>query len=170
MFRKPTRALAPQGTTVASLLAALMLASCAHRLPGRVALGQGEAEVLAAAGEPTARHALPAGGQRLEYAAGPMGRETWMFDLDPQGRVVGRLQVLNEAQFIALQPGISREELLRTLGRPAERRPGGWQPGEVWSYRYPNNDCLWFQVSLGSDDRVASGTYGNDPRCDMRLN
>ena len=152
-----------------ALLGALMLASCGHLLPGRVALGQGEAEVLAAAGQPTARHALPSGGTRLEYATGPMGRETWMFDIDAQGRVVGIEQVLADAQFLALQPGISREELLRTLGRPGERRSGGRQGGEVWSYRYPNNDCLWFQVSLDDEGRVLSGTYGNDPRCEMRL-
>ena len=169
MLRRPTRAPASTGSWMAASMAALMLTACAHRLPGRVVPGQGEAEVLAAVGEPNARHTLPAGGQRLEYATGPMGRETWMFDLDAQGRVASVAQVLNDAQFQALQPGISREELMRTLGRPTERRPGGWQPGEVWSYRYPNNDCLWFQVSLGSDDRVSSGTYGNDPRCEMRL-
>ncbi len=156
-------------TVAGALTGALLLASCGHLLPGRVALGQGEAEVLAAVGPPTARHALPDGGIRLEYATGPMGRETWMFDLDAQGRVVDIRQVLVDAQFLALQPGISREELLRTLGRPGERRSGGRQGGEVWSYRYPNNDCLWFQVSLDDDGRVRSGTWGNDPRCEMRV-
>jgi hypothetical protein len=154
---------------IAALLGSLLLLSCSHMLPGRVVKGQSEADVRAAVGEPSARHALPEGGTRLEYATGPMGRETWMFDLDAQGRVIGIEQVLTDATFLALQPGISREELLRTFGRPGERRSGGRQGGEVWSYRYPTNDCLWFQVSLDDDGRVMNGTYGNDPRCEMRV-
>ncbi len=78
-------------------------------------------------------------------------------------------QVLNEMSFLDFQrraPGMSRAELLRTLGRPGERRHGGWQSGEVWSWRYPTNDCLWFQVSIGEDGVVRDGAYGIDPRCD----
>ena len=43
---------------------------------------------------------------------------------------------------------------------------GGWQGGEVWSWRYPTNDCLWFQVSVGADGRVRDGIFNIDPRCD----
>ena len=130
--------------------------------------GQTEAEVLSHDGPPTARYAMPGGATRLEYASGPAGRETWMVDVDAAGRVTGARQVLNEAGFDAFQrhaAGMSRAELLRTLGTPGERRSGGWQGGEVWSWRYPNNDCLWFQVSIGADGRVRDGAYGFDPTC-----
>jgi hypothetical protein len=77
--------------------------------------------------------------------------------------------VLNEAEFLAVQTlaahGLDREELLRALGRPGERRHGGWPGGEVWSWRYPNHDCLWFQASIRDDGRVRDAAFGQDPAC-----
>lgn len=152
----------------AGLLAAL-LAGCASLAPALPAPGDAEAEVLRRLGPPTARHALPAGGTRLEYATGPYGRHTWMVDLDAAGRVRAVDQVLDQAHLAAFQaraPGMAVDELLRTLGRPGERKAGGWPGGEVWSWRYPTNDCLWFQVSIGDDRRVRAGAFGIDPACD----
>ncbi|MFN7724688.1 MAG: hypothetical protein ACK5QH_06415 [Rubrivivax sp.] len=139
-------------------------------------VGQTETQVLARWGAPTARYTLtaptagaPPAVQRLEYASGPYGRTTWMLDLDASGRVVAARQVLDEAALAAFQataPGLGREALLRALGTPGERRHGGWAGGQVWSWRYPTNDCLWFQVSLGDDGLVRSASFGTDPRCD----
>jgi hypothetical protein len=92
-----------------------------------------------------------------------------MVDIDAGGRITAANQVLNEASFAEFQrraPGMSRDELLRTLGRPGEVRSGGWQGGQVWSWRYPTNDCLWFQSSVGDDGVVKDGVYGIDPHCD----
>ncbi|MDE2274956.1 MAG: hypothetical protein KGK09_01540 [Burkholderiales bacterium] len=151
---------------MAALTAAL--AGCAAIGLHPPVAGQTEAQVLARDGPPTARYAMPGGAARLEYASGPAGRETWMVDIDASGHVIAARQVLNEAAFDAFQrhaAGMSRAQLLRTLGTPGERRGGGWQGGEVWSWRYPNNDCLWFQVSIGDDGRVRDGAYGFDPMC-----
>ncbi len=149
----------------ALLVTAAGLVACASAPP---APGTAGPAVLQAWGAPTARHDLPAGGQRLEYASGPYGRTTWMIDLDASGRVAQARQVLNEADFLAVQslPDLKRDELLRRLGTPGERRPGGWAGGEVWSWRYPTNDCLWFQASVADDGRVTGSAYGIDPRCD----
>lgn len=153
------------------LLAAGMLAGlagCAGVVQAP-APGQTEQQLVGRHGPPTARHALPGGGTRLEYATGPFGRTTWMVDLDPAGRVTAAEQVLQEQALQRVQgrlPGMSRDELLRTLGSPGERRGGGWQGGEVWSYRYVTNDCLWFQVSLSDAGTVRDGTFGIDPTCD----
>lgn len=153
--------------TLSMAACALALQACALAPP--VATGQSEADVQQRLGAPTGRYTLPGGGTRLEFARGPFGRETWMVDVDASGRATAVQQVLNEANFAAFQaraPGMPRDELLRTLGRPGERRHGGWQGGEVWSWRYPTNDCLWFQVSIGDDGLVRDGAYGIDPRCD----
>jgi hypothetical protein len=152
-----------------TLFAASVLAGCAALGPALPPPGAGEADVQRMLGTPTGRYALPAGGTRLEYATGPWGRHTWMVDLDAAGRVTAARQVLGEAELAAFQaraPGMPQDELLRTLGRPGERRPGGWAGGEVWSWRYPTNDCLWFQVSIGDDRRVTAGAFGIDPACD----
>ena len=135
--------------------------------------GQPQAELLQRWGPPTARYSMPDGATRLEYATGPYGRTTWMVDLGADGRVVGARQVLNEAEFQAVQTaagrsadGLSREELLRWLGTPGERRSGGRAGGQVWSWRYPTNDCLWFEFSVSDAGRARSGAYSIDPRCD----
>lgn len=168
-LRRPTGRVGPVWGLLAVGLA-LGLVGCAAP-PSLV--GQTEAQTLAVWGAPTARHAWPAAGwpavQRLEYATGPYGRTTWMVDLDAQGRVLAVQQVLEDAALAAFQaraPGLARTELLLALGTPGERRPGGWAGGQVWSWRYPTNDCLWFQVSLGDDGRVHSASFGTDPRCD----
>ncbi len=146
------------------LTAALLLAACATPLPSPQTA---EAEVLRAWGPPTARYALEGGAHRLEYATGPWGRHTWMIDIDAAGRVRQAEQVLSDNAFIRLQqdPGLRREDVLRRIGQPGERRAarGG---GQTWSWRYPTNDCLWFQLSLAADGSVGSGAFLPDPTCD----
>lgn len=154
-------------TTV--LLGAALLAGCAAFGPTLPRAGDAEADVLRTMGAPSGRYPMPAGATRLEYATGPFGRHTWMVDVDAAGRVTQVAQVLDEANLAAFQaraPGLPRDELLRALGRPGERRAGGWAGGEVWSWRYPTNDCLWYQVSLDDGARVTGAAFGIDPACD----
>ncbi|MEF7613294.1 hypothetical protein V4F39_05170 [Aquincola sp. MAHUQ-54] len=148
------------------VLAGLALAGCAAYGPGAVQTGQTAQQVAASMGEPTGRHALPQGGTRLEYARGPMGKHTYMVDLGADGRVTGWQQVLTEPNLFAqAQPGVPVDTLLRELGHPSERRHGGWQGGEVWSYRYDAWGCLWFQVSVVGG-QVKDAAQGIDPACD----
>jgi len=90
-------------------------------------------------------------------------------DLDPQGRVLSWTQVLTEDNFDRVSAGLTRGDLLLALGRPSERRPGGWPRGEVWSYRYAAWTCQWFQVSLDDAGVVTSSAYGIDPHCDANV-
>ena len=156
---------------LASLVVAAALAGCAG--PWTVQPGQTQDEVQRLHGPPTGRYEMPGGTTRLEYATGPFGRHTWMFDLDASGRVVAANQVLDERSFLELSERIARSpggmalpELLQTIGRPGERRRVGWTGGETWSWRYPTNDCLWYQVSVTREGRATAGGYGIDPTCD----
>lgn len=152
-------------TRLWSLAAAALVAACATPPP---APGTSQDALLRAWGLPTARHALPDAGQRLEYATGPYGRTTWMVDLGRDGAVRQARQVLNEAEFGAVQAAqdLRRDALLLWLGRPGERRSGGRAGGEIWSWRYPTNDCLWFESSVAADGRVTGSAFATDPRCD----
>ncbi len=87
--------------------------------PARLAPGASAEEIRQLLGEPSGRYPLPGGGQRLEYARGPFGKQTWMLDVDGQGRLSAATQVLTERQFNAIKVGASAEEVLRTIGRPA---------------------------------------------------
>ena len=147
-------------------LLVLLLSGCLASVSSLVQPGQSEAQVRQALGEPTARHAGTTGGSRLEYSTGPAGRLTWMVDLDVQGRVQQVQQVLNERQFLLVKDGLPRAEVLRLIGRPSHI-VGMWRGGQIWSWRWPTNDCLWFQVAFGADGRAqGDGSYGPDPACE----
>ena len=121
-----------------------LLGGCAGYGPGGVAPGQSEADVARSMGAPTGRYALPGGATRLEYARGPYGRHTYMIDFDAAGRVARVDQVLNEANFLRVNPGMTRSDLLLLLGRPGEVFGVRLENAQVWNWRYPTNDCLWF--------------------------
>ena len=147
---------------------ALAAAGCAFD-PATLRTGQDEAQVRAALGVPTGSYQLGAGGKRLEYATGPYGRVTWMVDLDAGGQVSKVAQVLQDRYFAQVRDGMSRDELLLLLGRPADRAPE-WQDRETWSWRFPTYQCEWFRVTLSAQGRVVGGgAYLIDPMCDDRL-
>ncbi len=150
---------------------ALTVAACASYRPQDIRAGMTETEVTQLIGKPTGRYNLYPGITRVEYATGPWGRVTWMVDLDAQGKVTAWAQVLNETAFRYVQTNyqeLDRQTLLYTLGRPAEVRSGGWQGGQVWSWRYPTNECFWFQVSVMDNGKLRDGgAYGTDPTCDV---
>lgn len=134
--------------------------------PRDLSPGDPAARAEAALGSPTGRRALPDGGTRLEFARGPFGRHTWMVDVDAAGRVTRWFQALDEAAFARVLPGQPAADLLLTLGRPSQVRHGGWQGGEVWSWRYEAVFCQWFEVSV-KDGRVVDAAYTPDPLCDV---
>jgi hypothetical protein len=157
--------------TLLALIAAALLAGCANYRPQDLRAGMTEAEAVQTLGlRNTGRYPGPNGQTRVEFATGPFGRVTWMIDLDASGRVVEWDQVLDEHHFTWVQTnfqGRDREWLLYHMGRPGEVRGGGWQGGQVWSYRYPTNECLWYQVSILDSGLLRDGgSYGIDPRCD----
>jgi hypothetical protein len=165
--RSPRR----QGATGAGrgslLLLAFALSACAGYGPGDLSAGGSEAELRASMGEPTGRYALPDGGSRLEYARGPMGKHTYMIDLDARGRVRGSEQVLTEANFLTIEPSMPQDQVRRKLGRASEARVGWRGVGEVWSYRFESPFCRWFQVWI-VDGRVREAAYATDPMCEDR--
>ena len=149
-----------------SLLAvvAMLLGACASPAPPA---GTPADEVRRTWGTPTATYALDGGGQRLEYATGPWGRMTWMIDVGTEGRVTQARQVLGDAEFFQVQSqtALTQDALLRWIGTPGERR-GARGGGQTWSWRYPTNDCLWFQASLDAAGQVTSSSFNIDPACD----
>ena len=156
------------GMRFASMVGTLMLAGCASYGTGGLSAGMAQDEVIRSMGTPTGRYDLGDGRARLEYARGPAGRHTYMVDVDAQGRVQRWAQVLDEPHFKQVAQGMRSDELLRLLGRPAEQAGGGLRGGQTWSWRYPTNDCLWFQVSLNDDGRVREpGGYAADPSCQV---
>lgn len=152
-----------------TLAAAAMTAGCAFMNPEKIPAGTPSADLLSRFGPPTGEYALPGGGKRLEYARGPYGKQTWMFDLDASGRLAKTSQVLTEANFNAIRRGMGRDEVLAAIGHPGETSRIGWQDQTVWSYRYETPFCQWFQIGISPSGQVVDSGYAPDPLCDVSL-
>ena len=148
------------------LCAVCVLSGCVGYSPKGLNPGQSEADVIRQMGQPTGRYTLPQGGTRLEFARGPAGRETFMVDFDTAGGMKEWQQVLQPWYFNNLQPGIGADEVLMRIGHPGSTFRIPRQELTVWNYRYPTNDCLWYQVSIGDDGKFISAGQGTDPQCD----
>lgn len=155
------------GVATALAVGAMLLASCAgSATPQGLPLGSTQEQVIALMGPPTGRYKLDNGGTRLEFARGPQGRETYMVDFDAAGGSIAWDQVLTPQNFIGLAYGISSEEVLMRIGHPGSTKVYPRQGITVWNYRYPTNNCLWYQVSIGADGKFQGAAHTTDPECE----
>ncbi|MCL2635687.1 MAG: hypothetical protein FWD50_03535 [Betaproteobacteria bacterium] len=136
--------------TLASLLVAALLPACdAINLP-RIQPGvTTAAEVLERMGEPGYRHGNDDGTATWEYSRQPNGIHCYMISFDRQ-QVVSRLeQVLNDANYARVQPGMRHDEIRRLLGAPGSRTVYKNLGEEVWEWRIegmPPIDETYFMV------------------------
>ena len=93
------------------------------------------------------------------------GRQTWMLDFDAAGRLVRKEQVLTEARFAEIAPGMAATEVRMRIGRPAVSTYIGWQKRQLWSYRWWPGDCVVFQVSIDAAGKVVEAGMATDLAC-----
>ena len=154
--------------TILTILA--LLGGCAAL--GRVPPAPGDplATVTTKFGQPTAVYP-DANGQELEYATGPMGQFTWMAHIGADGRMTSFEQVLTGEKFATIKIGAAtKDDVLRTVGRPAEHSRVALQDYEVWSYRYKENG-VWNSMMHVHFDRngiVRLMLNGPDPMYEER--
>jgi hypothetical protein len=118
------------------LTTVLSLAGCAALMRTPPVPGDTRDAVLAKFGKPTASYPTPQG-EVIEYAFGPMGQQTWMARMGPDGRLARFEQVLTDDKFGTLKiDAATKADVLRTVGRPAETSYLDLPDLEVWSYRY----------------------------------
>lgn len=158
-------------TIYAAPLLALVLAGCAGPLFKQAPnAGEPVATVTAKLGQPTSVYPAP-DGQIFEYATGPMGQFTWMARIGPDGRLVSYEQVLTGEKFATIKVDqATKADVLRTIGRPAERSRVGMRDYEVWSYRYKEAG-VWnslMHVHFDQNGVVRQMLNGPDPMFDVR--
>jgi hypothetical protein len=148
-----------------------LLAACAlgPYSPAGVPPGASRDEVLRLMGPPTAMYTMPDGHQRLEYTHMPAGKRTFMVDLDATGHMARWENVLDEAHFAAIRPGMTTADVLRLIGPPTfvqqYRLP---EPGITWNYRFETiQRCIVFQVpfAVATGQVIEQGSYPSDPGC-----
>jgi outer membrane protein assembly factor BamE (lipoprotein component of BamABCDE complex) len=133
---------------VASMLLAASLAACvsysgAGLMPGSAT----EAQVREGMGKPALEFANPDGTRRLAYPRGPLGTQTYMADIGTDGRLLAIRQVLNDDVFYRIQPGMTRDDVLRTIGPPGDTMGFPLSGNYAWDYRFVDT---WGYVAIFS--------------------
>jgi outer membrane protein assembly factor BamE (lipoprotein component of BamABCDE complex) len=125
-----------------------------------------ESDVRGVMGQPDTVWEQEDGARTLEYPKGPEGARTWMFDIDRNGKLRDYRQVLTEATFGAIRPGMSRDEVRHTLGRPKSVAEYRLKNEEVWDWRYldATNTPRFFNVHFDkASGRVTQTSSSPDP-------
>lgn len=148
------------------LLSVCVLAACSSYAPPADLSGLTQEQLISRMGPPQTQRTLADGLVRFEYPTGPYGKQTWFVDFDAAGHAVRSVQVLTETNFNQITPGMTEDAVRQRLGAPGEMRMLGRSRGVVWSYRYENPFCQWFQVEIAKDGTVRSAGYGEPPECD----
>ena len=143
----------------------VLLAGCALVQPALQA-GDDADTVRAKLGSPRAEYALPSGQRKWAYPTGPFGKHTTMVTLDAAGHVAHWEEALTEANFNAIEAGLTRQQLLERLGPPGRVWSVYYHDQTVWTYRYNNMQCQVFHVGLTPQGVVEDTSYGPDPMCE----
>ena len=130
----------------------LWLAGCAGLFGPPPAPGESAEAVRAKLGPPTNVY-QDGPDTMLEYAKGPLGQYTWMARLGPDGRLRSYEQVLTGQKFATIKIGRdTKDSVLRIIGRPSKQVRYYSVDGDVWQYRYKEND-VWNSVMDVQFDR-----------------
>ncbi|TMH56937.1 MAG: outer membrane protein assembly factor BamE [Betaproteobacteria bacterium] len=138
------------GFSLLLLALAACLAGCANLTA--VSSGMPAQQVQAKLGAPETIRKNADGSEVWEYPGGPLGRQTYMVTLGSDRAVQEVHQVLNDEYFSRVRAGMSRDEVRRLLGRPGEIMVFGARDEEVWSWRYQQQNPMFFNVLF---DRTA---------------
>ena len=79
-------------------------------------------------------------GERLQYSYQPAGPWVHNLDFDASGRLQRKQQVMDPADFAQIEvERWRRDDVLRRYGRPAQVERVARFEGEVWTYRFLDN-------------------------------
>ena len=144
---------------IAALIAGAVAAGCASY--GGTSLQPGtstEAQARAVMGQPAVEFPNGDGSRTLAYPRGPLGTQTFMVDLSRDGVVQAVRPVLYDATFYRIQPGMTRDDVLRMIGPPGDTMHFARLDHESWEWRYYDT---WgylaiFSVDFDRDGKVVS--------------
>lgn len=142
---------------------ALLLSACAAYSGYGLKPGEDEiGNVLHVMGQPAMRWQNPDGSEQLAYPRGPMGYHTFMVHIGPDGKLQKIENVLDEKNFARIQPGMTKDEVLRIIGPSF----AGWvvdfksRDESVWEWRYCDdlNAAARFDVVFSASKATVRST------------
>lgn len=152
---------------LSGLVLTFLISACSSYAPTTDMTGLTTDQVTQRLGIPATRLS-DQDGYILVFTRGPFGKHTYFLYFSPEDKLLRSEQVLTEAKFALIKPGMSKDEVLQLIG-PTKFLMGGVKGSwTVWSYRYENSLCRWFQVEFQSDNLVKTAEYGRPPECNVR--
>lgn len=152
---------------LALLATASLLAGCDEQRAARLEEGVStEAQVRQQFGEPVQITERADGSKLLSYPRQPEGWTNYEAEIGADGRLVALRQLLTEANFAKVQPGLTQAAVGKLLGRHARELRYASRPGEtVWRWHVQRGqDKKVFDVVFDADGRVLSSQLGDDER------
>ncbi len=151
-----------RGIVIMGLFATILtLVGCDRVATGELKAGQSTvADLKAKMGEPASVNRE--GDKEIwEYPLGPEGVRTYMMTVNAQGTVEKIDQVLVEANFKRIQPGMTITEVRRILGRNSKEQRFGMTPSEL-THKYKfitGTEDQYFDVTYNAEGRVKEVGY-----------
>lgn len=145
---------------------ALILVGCT--VPEWQKLGTPTAQIAQDMGPAHARVVLPDGGERWVYSRQPAGQQVYHMVFDAQQRLLRVEQVLQEAHFQNLRPGMDdRQSVFNYFGKPALIERVGNFKGDIWTYRIRENSTdRQAHVFMDPQGVVQRVMFTDEPRND----
>ena len=151
-----------QGIFVLGLFSMILtLVGCDRVATGELQAGQSTvADLKLKMGEPASVNRE--GDKEIwEYPLGPEGVRTYMMTINTQGTVEKIDQVLVDANFKRIVPGMTITEVRRILGRNSKEQRFGMSPNEL-THKYKFNtgsEDQYFDVTYSAEGRVREVGY-----------
>ena len=115
---------------------AVVSAGCASYGGTSLAPGASEAEVRGVMGAPALEMSDADGTRHRYYPRGPLGTQTFVADVAPNGALREIRQVLGDGVFNGIQPGMREDEVLRRIGPPREKAYFSNLKQTAWDYKF----------------------------------
>jgi SmpA / OmlA family len=136
-------------------LALLALAGCASYDGYSLRPGVStENELRQVMGTPAMEFRNTDGSRELAYPRGPLGTQTFMADVSHDGIVQVVRPVLSDGTFSRIQPGMTRDDVLRLIGPPGGTMEFPRMQQDSWEWRYLDS---WRYVAIFSVNFDRSG-------------
>ncbi len=149
------------------LAAASLLSACDTERAARLEEGVStEADVRRQFGEPVQLTERADGSKLLAYPRQPEGWTNYEAEIGADGKLAALRQLLTEANFAKVQPGMAQPAVAKLLGRHARELRYATKPGEtVWRWHVQRGqDKKVFDVVFDAGGRVLSANLADDER------
>ncbi len=101
-----------------------------------------------------------------EYTRQPEGTECFMATLGPDNVLKSLENVLTPQNFARVQPGWTKDQVRRLLGKPRSVQSFALKKEEVWDWRLPPEFSadVFFNIHFGENGQVTTTSRSVQPR------